>query len=436
MGRLHRVAVRAERLIYRIAALPIAVQAYLFHQHGLPGSTIRGSVAWRYWHPDGLDEWIELIGGLLLWPVVVLGAIAWFTARNGAAIRKRARKGLSMQVAEQLRLYFSAGIIAPWYYIYSLHDAGPERARSFLQRAETKWGVYSLLRPASASPLGNKKAFADRCKVHGVRCIPYAMWLDGSALPNDSLPDSDLFVKPARGRGGKGAERWDRVAPGQFRGPRGDVVSADDLLLRLHWRAKHRPLLVQERLDPHPAIADLTSGALPTVRALTCLDPQGEPEVVATVFRMSVGTNRTVDNIHAGGIACAVSLDLGILGPASDLGSDARLGWLAVHPDSGARIEGRRLPCWDEIKGLAVAAHRAFADRVVVGWDIAILEDGPTIVEGNGGPDMDLMQRFMRTGFCERHRFGELLAWHLRDRMAERQPDRMKFTAPGAIRRS
>lgn len=64
-------------------------------------------------------------------------------------------------------------------------------------------------------------------------------------------------------------------------------------------------------------------------------------------------------------------------------------------------------------KALAVKAHEAFADRVIVGWDIAIDPDGPIIVEGNGSPDMDLMQRFMELGFCHQHRFSELLAHHL-----------------------
>jgi hypothetical protein len=64
---------------------------------------------------------------------------------------------------------------------------------------------------------------------------------------------------------------------------------------------------------------------------------------------------------------------------------------------------------------LAVAAHALFSDRLVIGWDIAIAEGGPIIIEGNRGPDMDLMQRFMEIGFCH-HRFGELVAWHLRER--------------------
>ena len=49
---------------------------------------------------------------------------------------------------------------------------------------------------------------------------------------------------------------------------------------------------------------------------------------------------------------------------------------------------------------------------MVVGWDIAILADGPIIVEGNGNPDLDILQRFMPLGFRE-HRFGRLLAHHV-----------------------
>ena len=181
-------------------------------------------------------------------------------------------------------------------------------------------------------------------------------------------------------------------------------------------RSKGEKLVVQRRIRPHPTLEPLTSGALPTVRALTILDEDGWPEIVAAVFRMSTGKNRTVDNIHAGGLACAVALREGVLGLASNLGSDARLGWHSHHSTTGAPIQGKRLSFWSEVKALAERAHEVVEGRLVLGWDIAITEHGPIIIEGNRGPDMDLMQRFMDVGFCQSHRFGELIAHHLRAR--------------------
>jgi hypothetical protein len=325
-------------------------------------------------------------------------------------IRQREGKRLTAQFVEQLRLYLRAGIVGPWYYILSLHRDGSRRAPTFLQRCETKRGIYALLKDETVTPVGNKNAFAELCAAAGVRSVVCELVIGRGEADPARLPDCDLFVKPLTGCGGRGAERWDRVAARTW--SNGSRALGDcDLLGEL--RSTGRPLVVQRRVRPHPALELLTSGAVPTVRALTILDELGRPEFVAASFRMSMGANRTVDNIHAGGLACAVLLENGTLGLASDLGSDARLGWHRRHPTTGAQIEGMRLPFWEEVKALVVRAHGMVEGRAVIGWDIAIAEDGPLIIEGNRGPDMDLMQRFMETGFCGPHRFGELVAHHL-----------------------
>lgn len=411
MSITNRLASELERTLYVVAGLPIAIHG-TWSAPTPAARDIRRAFARRFWRPESARDTFELAAGLILTPLVVPLAALWFTARNGPIIRRRDGKSVISQFAEQLWLYVSAGILGPWYYILSLHRDGRTRAHTYLQRCETKRGIYAMLKAKDGSPLGQKQVFAERCAAAGLRCVACELLVDRNPANPADLPDCDLFVKPLIGCGGKGAERWDRVAPRRWSN---GTLKLHDAALIDRFRAKRRPMIVQKRVRPHPGLQPLTSGATPTVRALTIIDEQGKAELVAAVFRMSFGANRTVDNIHAGGLACAVSLADGTLGRASDLGMDARLGWVSEHPTTGARIEGTRLPCWDQIGPLAVAAHALFSDRLVIGWDIAITEDGPILIEGNRGPDMDLMQRFMEIGFC-RHRFGELVAWHLRER--------------------
>lgn len=226
------------------------------------------------------------------------------------------------------------------------------------------------------------------------------------------MPARDLFMKPLSARGGKGAERWDHAGKGRYRSTTGEVMDGPALLERIRAQSHVAPRLIQPRMVNHADIADLSNGALCTARIMTCLNEKGVAEAVAAVFRMAIGKNVVVDNIHAGGIAAEIDLKTGRLGPASNLGDDARLGWLAVHPDTGARIDGRKLPLWRDACQLVIQAHRAFNDRTVIGWDVAITADGPVLVEGNSGPDVDLLQRPMRRGLAG-GRLGELIAFHL-----------------------
>jgi hypothetical protein len=416
----HRLSIaeHGERLVYRMAGLPVALSAAWLASQGADvtdPAAMDAVFAARYWHPQGISEWAELMAALIAWPIGLLGGALWYTARNGQIIRRRTGKGIAKQLSEQLRLYFSAGVLAPWYYLFSLdEDSSAAHARTFFQRFETKPVLFMLLKKRKGSPLNDKARFAEYCGKQGLPCVKTLLRFDRKRS-TARLPDRDLFVKPQRGRGGRGAERWDRIARNLYSGPAGEQLDSGELLARLVRRSRRQAVIVQPRLSPHPALAGLTAGAFPTVRIVTCLDERGVPEVMVAVFRMSIGANRTVDNMHAGGIAAGVDIATGRLGRASDLGMDASLGWFSAHPDTGAIIEGRVLPSWEEAKRLAIKAHRAFADRTVVGWDIAILDDGPILIEGNGNPDLDIIQRFMRVGL-RGHRFGQLVAYHLRRR--------------------
>src|SRR5689334_5125285 len=247
---LSRFANTAERLVYRIAGLPVAVRMLLDVSAGDGSDPLRSAFANSYWHPDGAAEWSELLAGLVLWPAAILLATAWFTWRNGAEINRRHHKRLASQLREQLKLYFSAGVLPPWYYIFSLHDDGRGRAPSFIQRFETKTCYFRLLKRRRGTPLNDKQRFAEFCAEHRIRCVETLMSLAGE-MPGEPLPERDIFVKPTCGRGGRGAERWDHAGRAGFVSPDGERRSGEELLLRLVERSRHQPLIVQPRLRPH-----------------------------------------------------------------------------------------------------------------------------------------------------------------------------------------
>lgn len=385
----------------------------------------------RLWHDANPLARLRCLAGLALLPVATAVVMLPLTRSNAAMVRRRTGKGVLRQLREQFLLSIRDGVLPPWYFMFELYeDDRRSRVREYLHRFETKTLLYPYLRqqelartglPDTSRALSNKVMFADLCRSAGIRCVPVLMHfskerpVDGSPM---DLPREDIFLKPKRGTGGEGAERWDYLPDGSYENAAGERLDPDGMRQHIASLSRQIEYLVQPRLRNHPDIADLSTGALITARMVTCRDERGGFEVTHAMFRMALGEASVVDNFHAGGVAAKVDLDTGVIGSATDGGLYPNVGWLDRHPVTGAQIVGRRLPLWQEALDLAVRAHAAFPDSVAIGWDVALLEDGPCLVEGNKGPDLDIVQRT----HCEpvgNSRLGQLLAFHLQQTMAQ-----------------
>lgn len=403
-------------MFQNVAGLPVALSRVGRKAAHDDVARIHSAYARLYWRPRSAGELVAIVTALFVWPLLLLGTAAWFTYQNGSIVERRTGRSVFAQLGDQILIYVRHGILPPWYYVFSLYDGEiRKQARGFINRFEVKpGGIYRLVNASGTTLLDNKSLFAVHCESAGLPAAPVLLEVQPGDEPEEierQLPRRSIFVKPVRGKGGRGAERWD-YDEGAYQRPSGERLGAPELAQRLTRLSKLGPLLVQPRLLTHPAIEDLSTGALLTVRVLTCLNEEGDPELIAAGLCMAVGANVTINNLHAGGISASVDGETGILGPASDLGLDVRLGWIKRHPQSGALIEGRTLPMWDQVVSLALRAHRSFSGTRIVGWDIAILQDGPCLIEGNSGPDLDMIQRANHSGLGS-GRFGELLAYHL-----------------------
>jgi hypothetical protein len=383
---------------------------------------IRG--AWR--RGTWADRLCFVAAIILWWPSTILHA-AYLAIRLGPSRSKISGKSPFRQFIEQIEVAARWMVPPLWYYTFEFHD--DERrahAADYLQRVQVKPFIYRWLidrkqRRDLQVPFASKIYFSKVCRTRDVRASAVIATVAANNIAYvdramTGLPPIDLFVKIKLGRGGRGAEKWSYAA-GTYRNAEGRSLTAAELAEHLKRRAKFEKRVIEACLANHSNLADLNLGALATARILTVRNEQGEIEATHAVFRMAQRRGAHVDNIHAGGIAAPVDLATGRLGQATDLGVRIDSAWHVRHPVTGAQIEGRILPHWPEALALVRRAHDRIGDRVAVGWDVAILEDGPCLIEGNGKPDVDLIQRPHRAGLGN-SRFGVLLAHHLKKAQA------------------
>ncbi len=204
-----------------------------------------------------------------------------------------------------------------------------------------------------------------------------------SSLPQGRLPQRDLFSKPNDAFQGIGTQQW-TFDGGGWRGA-DDRLTEEELIAELLERSRTRGVVVQERLVNHSSLASLAPAALSTVRILTLRRLDGSIQVVLATCKIPTGDAQS-DHMAVGGVAAAVDLETGILGQGVRKNDEAFVIPCVRHPDSGVIIEGFRLPHWEKVTQLAVAAHATLPKLFCVGWDIAILESGPIIIEGNDNP--------------------------------------------------
>uniref|UniRef100_UPI000370B6B0 sugar-transfer associated ATP-grasp domain-containing protein n=1 Tax=Thioalkalivibrio thiocyanoxidans TaxID=152475 RepID=UPI000370B6B0 len=215
--------------------------------------------------------------------------------------------------------------------------------------------------------------------------------------------EGDLFIKSDDGAYGDGAfsatrqsDRWHYC---------GRASSLSDLFYYVRERANRSQtcFIAQSRIHAHDELRSLMSPtAVGCVRIVTYMR-EGEAHLFCAEIKLTAGNGET-DNFGLaanGNMVAAVDMDSGRLA----VGYASRsLAWpviqpIAEHPDTGKRIEGTRLPLWEEVKSLALQAQRSLPEVKTIGWDIAITPEGPLILEGNTTYGLASLQIAHQRGF-------------------------------------
>lgn len=184
-----------------------------------------------------------------------------------------------------------------------------------------------------------------------------------------------VIYKPTTRSGGKGIEVFD---------------FDDSNIKETYEKIKALPDgLIEGFFKQHPDMQKFSLKSVNTIRVGTIVSydnvpgvENGKVNIVYAGLRMGCG-EKYVDNLHSGGIMTDIDLDTGVI--VTD-GVDFDNNVYTEHPDTGAKIKGFKIPYFDKLKEMIEEA--AAGIEGYYGWDVAIGENGPVIIEvnTNAGP--------------------------------------------------
>jgi glutathione synthase/RimK-type ligase-like ATP-grasp enzyme len=260
------------------------------------------------------------------------------------------------------------------YRLCEFYDLNDAQRATYVTRGVNNTLVHLLNDPADFHYLDNKAEFNRLWAPFVTRD-----WVD---LSTASPAEFSAFVqkhpvfliKPVDGTGGHGVEKLDRR----------DYASDRQLYDAIKASGS---LLAEEYIIQHPQLSALYPHSVNTYRIVTILTG-GVVNVVYAFIRVG-NHGAVVDNLHSGGMFAPVDLDTGIITcPAYDKQQNT----YEVHPETGARFVGTRLPYWPESVEMCRRAALVMPSIRYIGWDIAVTEKGPQLIEGNPFPGYDILQ--------------------------------------------
>ena len=184
-----------------------------------------------------------------------------------------------------------------------------------------------------------------------------------------------IISKPLDECGGKGVEKLDRE-------------DFEDLGALLSHLISSGNGICEEYIVQHSEMSRLYPVSVNTLRLVSIIDDGGDSHILYAAVRFGNG-GRVVDNISSGGLTAPIDVETGTV---SNTAFDKGFNYYEVHPYTDTKIVGFKIPMWQEAMELVKRSALRIPKLRYVGWDIAITENGPIIVEANHVPGIHFIQ--------------------------------------------
>ena len=331
----------------------------------------------------------------------------WFTAQNIA----KYKNGMTIAIFFKMlacRLMYGFG--PQDYVLFGFYNKPFSEAKTYLKKEELEPIQRQVNKEEHRALVDNKLAFYLHCLAHGLPTpkiiAVVAKSLDSKYQQDITLVDNvtllkkvlsqegndRYLLKPISGSHGSGMLRFKYVDERLINddGEDFNFSEVDDFVQRGYG------YILQRCLSPHKELLPvMPGGSLGTARIVT-INVGNQLKIFNPCLRIPLGSNITDNFVHGESRNLATGIDLESGKLLSVYGADAQRLDLVVsldcHPESHLALKGIEFPCWDEMLATITKAYEAFDNLPTIGWDIALTDEGPCLIEGNWRYDCALLQ--------------------------------------------
>lgn len=183
----------------------------------------------------------------------------------------------------------------------------------------------------------------------------------------------NIFIKPVSSYGGKGCYRVNKKNIAE------DVSECMQFVLK-------NSCIHEEAVIQHEKINQIHPGCINTIRVETFADKKGKIHILSAFMRFGIGESY-VDNAHSGGFYVGIDLENGTLRQIGHQYMEYGGSEYKSHPDNDFVFANFEIPYFKEVCALVIKGVQFLPDRYI-GWDIAISNKGPIIIEANEYPSI------------------------------------------------
>jgi hypothetical protein len=161
------------------------------------------------------------------------------------------------------------------------------------------------------------------------------------------------------------------------------LISGFDDFIWLYNKITGSDYIFQERIKQHPVLDSLNPSCVNTIRIDTFIDRNGQADVMSAYLRIGL-YGLYVDNISAGGWAIPIDIETGRLNRFGYKGPSDN--WTALpeeHPETHKKFADIIIPYFNDVRKLVCRLALLTPELRLMGWDVAICEGGPVLIEGN-----------------------------------------------------